>query len=604
MTSSIVTSFAFLGETDISYINLALIYAIYAVSLNLLLGYAGQVTLAPAAFGAIGGYSVARLFLDGNGLEVGLLVGFSVALVFGVLIGIIALRLTLIWLVVLTLAFSTIVPQVIIVLRKPDLGQVGGLTNIVDVPFFGHVLRDPSDLLPVTLAFAAIVFLVCLRMGESPYGRVLRAVRDDTTAIQTLGKNTFRYKLQVFGLTSGMAGIAGGLIVVQSTVAAPGTFSFDASLAIFAIVVIGGMGNLYGSLLGAALITAATPFFQNVLGIDPLKATLWQLIAYGAALIIVIRLRPQGLLPAGSRYTRDLIARVRGTRPAPEPPDRGPAMQAPSVRPPAMPASRNGGQSARPVLDGEIAVRARGLEKSFGGVRAVQGVDIDLKRGAVTALVGPNGAGKTTVFNLIAGALRPDAGSVVLDDVEIAGKRPDEIAALGMVRSFQDVRLFPQMTARDNVAVAVPGQPGESLARLFAAPAAVGRGERAALEMADEWLEFVGMSGAATTPAAALSYGEQKLVSLARVLATDAQVILLDEPASGIEGSWVQAMLDLIDRVRDQGRTVCIVEHNMHVIEQIADVTYFMESGRVVASGDVGELLKDNHLAEVYFGTV
>lgn len=172
-----------------------------------------------------------------------------------------------------------------------------------------------------------------------------------------------------------------------------------------------------------------------------------------------------------------------------------------------------------------------------------------------------------------------------------------------MVRSYQDVRLFPQMTALQNVAVAVPGQEGEKLSDLFGQPFSVRRQEKRVIAAAEEWLAFVGMSAAASRRAVSLAFGEQKLVAMARVLATEAEVILLDEPTSGIEASWVDVMLELIRRVGDQGRTVCIVEHNMHVIEHIADITYFMESGRVAAHGDISELLQDKRLAEVYFGS-
>jgi branched-chain amino acid transport system permease protein len=207
------------------------------------------------------------------------------------------------------------------------------------------------------------------------------------------------------------------------------------------------------------------------------------------------------------------------------------------------------------------------------------------------------------VFNLIAGALRPDSGSVLLKGKEIVGKRPDEIARLGMVRSYQDVRLFPQMTAFQNVAMAVPAQDGENLRSLFGQPRSTRRTERRVAVAAEEWLAFVGMSAAASRYTVSLAFGEQKLVAMARVLATEAEVILLDEPTSGIEASWVEVMLELIRKVRDQGRTVCIVEHNMHVIEHVADITYFMDSGRVAAHGHISDLLQDRRLAEVYFGS-
>jgi branched-chain amino acid transport system permease protein len=591
------------------------------LSLNLLLGYAGLASVAPAAFGAIGGYTVAWVWVTHHlSLQLGILLALACALLIGLLVGLVCLKLDLLWLVLLTIALSSVVPDAAMSLQRPNLGQSTGLGGVTNLPFFGFHVTGPSTLLPLALGSLIVVFLLCMRIGESPYGRVLRAIRDDVGAAQGLGKNVFRFKLQAFGITSAMFGLAGVLVVLESSVASPDTFSFSASLAIFAIVVVGGMGNFWGSVLGAALVVLSTPFFQDILGINPVRASLWQQAAYGVAVVLVIWLRPQGLIPEGSHYLRSLLTVLgRQAKDAPEPQisaasavaiTAAPAVPAPPPTAGEM-AARDGEPGGRGPIEADRrgpggstpVLTARGLKKHFAGIIAVNDVNIDLLEGKITALVGPNGAGKTTVFNLIAGALRPDAGSVLLKGQEVAGHRPDEIAKLGMVRSYQDVRLFPQMTALQNVAVAVPGQEGEKLSDLFGRPFSVRRQERRVIAAAEEWLAFVGMSAAASRRAVSLAFGEQKLVAMARVLATEAEVILLDEPTSGIEASWVDVMLELIRRVGDQGRTVCIVEHNMHVIEHIADITYFMESGRVAAHGDISELLQDKRLAEVYFGS-
>ena len=579
------------------------------MSLNLLLGYTGLASVAPAAFGAIGGYTVAYMWVTYHlSLQLGILMAMAVALIVGLLVGLVCLKLDLLWLVLLTIALSSVVPDLATSLQRPNLGQSTGLGGVTNLPFFGFHVKAPSSLLPLAAGSLIVVFLVCMHIGESPYGRVLRAIRDDVGAAQGLGKNVFRFKLQVFGITSAMFGLAGVLTVLESSVASPNTFSFTASLAIFAIVVVGGMGNFWGSVLGAALVVLSTPFFQDVVGINPLQAPLWQQVAYGVAVVLVIWLRPQGLLPAGSHYGRSLIRMLsRHARGASAAPPAAPSASV-STAPAATAAmdgkaARDAESGARKLSDSTPVLTARNLTKAFSGIIAVSDVDIDLQEGKITALVGPNGAGKTTVFNLIAGALRPDTGSVRLKGQEIVGKRPDEIAKLGMVRSYQDVRLFPQMTALENVAVAVPGQDGEKLSSLFDRPRAVRHTGKRVIAAAEEWLAFVGLSAAASRNTASLAFGEQKLVAMARVLATEAEVILLDEPTSGIEASWVEVMLELIRKVRDQGRTVCIVEHNMHVIEHIADITYFMESGRVAARGDISELLQDKRLAEVYFGS-
>jgi branched-chain amino acid transport system permease protein len=570
----------------------------------LLLGYAGLASVAPAAFGAIGGYTVAYMWVTHRvSLQVDILLALAVTLLVGLLVGLVCLKLDLLWLVLLTIALSSVVPDAAMSLTRPNFGQSTGLGGVTDLPFFGFHVTGPSSLFPLAAVSLVLVFLLCMRMGESPYGRVLQGIRDDVGAAQGLGKNVFRFKLQVFGITSAMFGLAGVLTVLESSVASPGTFSFTASLAIFAIVVVGGMGNFWGSLLGAALVVLSTPFFQDVLGVDPVRASLWQQTAYGVAVVLVIWLRPQGLIPAGSHYARSLVRVLRRQPAAPSEAAAAPVAVAAIAAAVAADGAAPDAQAGRNLEASLPILTARGLNKAFSGIIAVDNVDIELMEGRITALVGPNGAGKTTVFNLIAGALRPDSGSVLLKGKEIVGKRPDEIARLGMVRSYQDVRLFPQMTAFQNVAMAVPAQDGENLRSLFGQPRSTRRTERRVTAAAEEWLAFVGMSAAASRYTVSLAFGEQKLVAMARVLATEAEVILLDEPTSGIEASWVEVMLELIRKVRDQGRTVCIVEHNMHVIEHVADITYFMDSGRVAAHGNISDLLQDRRLAEVYFGS-
>jgi branched-chain amino acid transport system ATP-binding protein/branched-chain amino acid transport system permease protein len=250
-----------------------------------------------------------------------------------------------------------------------------------------------------------------------------------------------------------------------------------------------------------------------------------------------------------------------------------------------------------------VVLQTYGVSKRFGGIVAASELEIELRQGTITALVGPNGAGKTTVFNLLTGAIPPDSGSIMLKGDELIGLDPARVARKGMVRSYQDVRLFNRLSCLQNVMMAVQHQPGENFATLTFQHGKVKRTEAVTKDTAMEWLRFVGMAEFANVPAAALSYGQTKLISLARVLATEADVLLLDEPASGIDTKWVDTMLDLIEQVRDQGRTVCVVEHNLHVVGRLADHTYFMELGQITAQGTIAELTNDRRLAEVYFGT-
>lgn len=598
-------------ELGIDYVNQILIFVIFTASLNLLMGYAGQISVAHGAFAGIGGYSVAYLFLNEHfsGLQ-GMAVGVVIAALAGLALGVPALRLTTEWLILLTLAAQII--AIAFAMTSSSLGGTYGLQNIAPLNVFGTGLLFPSDMLPVFAGCAIIVLVICWRIGESPYGRVLRGIRDDEVACRSLGKNVFAYKLTVFAVTAGMAGLGGGLYVVNVQIASPTLFSFDLSMTIIAMMILGGMGNLLGSCIGAAVLVLVTPFFESVLGFDAQQAGMWRLVAYGLVLVVAMLLRPQGILPEGMAPVSWLARRARRAPSAgagagdSSRPSTVPTGHAASAAPHDLSASdttlesfSRGDTDAQP----EVVLEVRGLTKRFGGIVAAEDLNLDLRSGMVTALVGPNGAGKTTVFNLLTGAIPRDAGRVMLRGHDIGALRPDQVTRQGMVRSFQDVRVFPQLSAVQNVMLAVQDQPGERLLPLFGQVVRTARAERRARDLAMDWLGFVGVQDLAHEPAGALAFGQQKLVAVARVLAADAEVLLLDEPASGIDRQWVDAMLALIERLRGQGRTICIVEHNLHVVGRLADHVYFMELGRITAEGTFEELTGERRLAEAYFGT-
>jgi branched-chain amino acid transport system permease protein len=591
----------------INYIDQILLYAALALSLNLLLGYAGQVSVAHAAFGAIGGYTMAYTTqAHGWNFLLGTLLGMVIAFVVGTLVALPALKLTVEYLILLTLGVSSVILGLLIAI--PEMGGTYGLINLPPANLFGWHLRSPEDWLVPAGAAMVLVYAICHRIGESPTGRVLKGIREDPLATGALGKNVFAYKVAVFGLTSALAAFAGAMIAAWLRLSTPGVFGFSFSLTVFAIVIFGGMANLAGTVLGAAIVVLLEPLLERVIDLEPAKAGYVELIVYGLALALLMRLRPQGALPEGF----SLWGLVRGRR------QRKGRIEMVADWVPTTVArvaehGTDGADAELPVTEEErrerawhdapVVLQTNGISKRFGGIIAASDLDIELRRGTITALVGPNGAGKTTVFNLLTGAIAPDTGTILLNGEELVGLQPHQVARRGMVRSFQDVRLFNRLSCLQNVMMAVQDQPGEHAGKLFVAKRAVDRAEAETRDRAMGWLRFVGMSEFADVPAAALSYGQTKLVSLARVLATEADVLLLDEPASGIDTKWVDTMLDLIEQVRDQGRTVCVVEHNLHVVGRLADHTYFMELGQITAQGTIAELTSSPRLAEVYFGT-
>jgi ABC-type branched-subunit amino acid transport system ATPase component len=245
---------------------------------------------------------------------------------------------------------------------------------------------------------------------------------------------------------------------------------------------------------------------------------------------------------------------------------------------------------------------AAGLEVNFGGLRALQDCTFQVEKGRITCLVGPNGAGKTTIFNVITGFLKPNAGTVSFQGKSLDGLKPQAIVAAGIARTFQNLRLFVDLTALDNVVVALPDQTGEEpLAAIFR-PLHVARGQAARREEARQILAHVGLADRANEFVRNLSYGEQKLLSVARGLATGAELLLLDEPASGLSAGALDQIMALLRRLRSEGKTLLVVEHNTRVVQQIADDVLFLHQGHLMARGTPAEIISDPALAEIYFG--
>lgn len=243
----------------------------------------------------------------------------------------------------------------------------------------------------------------------------------------------------------------------------------------------------------------------------------------------------------------------------------------------------------------EAPLRCENLARSFGGLQAVAGVSIALPAGEVTALVGPNGAGKTTMFNLITGNLRADSGQAWVRGQPITGMKPWQVARLGVARSFQDLRLFTHMTVRDNVLAAT-----ERAAWFWQPRGGVGR--RARHEAAEAALEATGLTAVAGERAIDLAYAERKFLSMARILAAQADIWLLDEPASGLDLSSRQRFAELLRRATARGVAICLIEHNLDVVTELSNRIAFLDQGRVLAEGDPGTILRDPALAAIYFG--
>lgn len=581
-----------------------LILMTLAVSLNLLLGYAGRVSMAHAVFFGIGGFTAARLTLPtveelGGVATAGLQTGFSwhwlPALVAAVVIAFLAALLISIpavrlvrgeYLILLTLAFQLVANQLMGVLDKVTGGPYG-LSGIPPITIGGTPLFRPEQFIWVMLIVAALAFGICWALGESPFGRLLKGLREHESAVASVGKNPVVPELFAFSISAAIAGGVGALAAFYYGSVVPSNFTLTYSILIVSVVVLGGIGNLWGTVIGAIVLGALEPVLREYVGDSAIP---WQAVIYGAALVIMMRLRPEGILPEGVGLGR-LLGLTRD-----RPPKVVPTAEEALGR--LLHIENDAVSDTDPPI-----VEVIDLQKSFGGLKAVNGATFTLTRGEVTALIGPNGAGKTTIFNMICGGLKADSGKVHLRGVDVTGTAPHQLARMGLARSFQDVRVCQRLSALDNVAMAVPHQPGENVGGLVLRPFAARSAERRVRTKSMDCLALLGIADRAHTRVSDLSYGDQKLVAIARLLATDCDVLLLDEPTSGVDPASVEKVIEGIGRLRDLGHTVCLVEHSVHFVQRLADRAVFLDQGTVIAEGTVDELMGRRELAELYFGT-
>ncbi|MFA7504962.1 MAG: branched-chain amino acid ABC transporter ATP-binding protein/permease [Burkholderiaceae bacterium] len=542
-------------------------YIILASSFNLLIGYAGLFALSHAAFFGVGAYATAILAATyGLPFPVPLLASVLVTAVLGIVIALPALRIGGDYLVIVTLALQVIVTTVLINWTSLT-GGTDGIRGIPRLEFFGTVLDSPGKFLPLALVTAAICFAIAWRLGASPFGRALKAMRENEEAVQAVGKNVVAMKLMVFAIASGLAAVAGWLYAHYFTFVSAEAFTVELTIYMLAMVIIGGTGNLFGSLVGA-LVLVALPEMLKFVDMPPDIADKARNMLYGLLLIVMLRLRPQGLLPESASAS---------------------SLHAPPERPPVAT------QAAGAALEG------RGLAKRFGGIVAVRDFDISIAPGRITGLIGPNGAGKTTAFNLLTGFLQPNEGEVSYRERSLRGLKPHQIVRTGVARSFQDLKLFTNMSVLENVLVALPDQRGDNLLYVYFMPWKVRAEERENLGRAMAILEFVGLGERAGDLASDLSYAEEKLLVVARLLATGAEALLFDEPLSGLAPNALAKVMPVFRRLAESGRTLCIIEHNLDVIRELCSRVVFLDEGRKLAEGTPDELMHDPELSERYF---
>ncbi len=568
---------ALFGSFTVTLMNYIGIYAMATLGLVLLTGVAGLTSFGQAAFVGIGAYASAWYTVTQGGSPwIGLLLALALTGAVALILGAATLRLgghflplsTIAWGIALYFLFGNI----------DVLGRYNGLSGIPPIALGPLSLASTRDVYYFIWVVLGLVLLLCRNLLDSRQGRAMRCLRGGTALVESLAIPSFRMRLAVFVLAGLLAGLSGWLYAHMQRYVGPQPFDIDSGIELLLMALVGGAGQIAGAVAGAAIVTLIKNLLQDVLPALTSYSGQLEMVVFGILFVILLQKARGGVVPLVRRFL----------------PRRAPVVVPASDAP--LPRRPHAVAAGRSMLSIEHAT------KRFGALAAVNAVSFEARQREVLGLIGPNGAGKSTLLNLITGVLKPNAGTILFQGADIGRLPPRRIAAMGLARTFQYVKLRPNMTLLDNVLL---GSYRRTRAGLLAGALRLDRAEeRAARAEALVQLRRVGLGDKYAELAGNLPLGQQRLLEVARALAADPSLLVLDEPAAGLRRLEKQTLSDLLRQLRGEGMTIILVEHDMEFVMSLVDRIVVMDFGEKLAEGLPAAIRADARVQEAYLGGV